>query len=126
MLGPNQTSYAFIEGLHCMRAAALIWPRLAKPLLLSYLLCVYPSLVPIARFLYRGWRKERTHDLYTLPGLYGRRSLPRSHGNRGRDVDQGLAVLELRERVGSRHGTKPHALRWAAPRHPRERFRERG
>jgi len=37
------------------------------------------------------------HDLYTLSGLYGERSLPRSHGECRKYVDSGLALPQLRK-----------------------------
>jgi hypothetical protein len=38
------------------------------------------------------------HDLYTLSWLYGKRLLPRSHGERRVYVDGGLALPQLRKR----------------------------
>src|SRR6266852_7006760 len=46
------------------------------------------------------------HDLYTLSGLYGERSLPRSHGKCRKYVDGGLALPQLRKCPRPRDGAE--------------------
>src|SRR5713101_952164 len=63
---------------------------------------------PAATLYSCDWRGTQGghHDLYTLSGLYCERALPRSHGERRKYVDGGLALPQLRKCPRPRDGAE--------------------